>query len=248
MSSSSTRALAQLQAQYGSANWSQYVPQDWCYYDYVGYPTTTGAAGGASNLTFFTNPRGVIDPVTGLQKTDEQTNIEKAGAIGNVYFILTKIRTDIMLAPYARQTAGINGSNSFDADQFLYSNWVAAMAAQGVFTLTVQQKEYMVVQNPFMAMPPGFGMDSVLPPWKGAGTSNTQLNGFTQLSPDDSDAFDNYPILMMAPDTTFSANISFPQQNAPAIDALFLNTGGTNTSPVIYIGLILEGIMVRPTQ
>lgn len=243
--SNALNALAILQQQYGSANWSAYVPQDWVYYDFIGLPPA-----GTNQLVFFTNPPGTVDPVTGQAKTYEETDIEKAGSIGNVFFILTKIRTKVILRPKVRQTAGVAGGTTFAADQWTYVQTLGQLLRNGVLSFTIQQKKYWDRALPFQAAPAGFGLGQVLPPAisvNGGAATATGINAFLDQSHNDDDGYDQFPVQVMAPETTFDLRITFPLSNSPSFASIF-NVGSSAQPAAVLIGVLLEGIMVRPQQ
>lgn len=247
---SQINALQILQSLYGSADWTQYVPQDHVIYDFIGLP-----AAGTSQLVFFTNPPGTNDPTTLLPKTYEQTNIEKSGSIGNVFFILTKIRTAVRLDPKCRQAAAVAANTQFAADQWAYVQALTALLRQGVLTFTIQQKEFLRTALPFQRCPPGFGLSRVLPPAavgnqatsSGGGYVGSQLNAFADGSQVDVDGYDVFPVQVLAPETTFDLRINFPIQNSPAFTGVFANAS-TAAPAAVHVGVMLEGVMVRPTQ
>ena len=79
--------IQRLQAKVGSANWNDWQLVRQPQYDYARLP-----AAGTNSLNFFVNPAGSTDPVSTLQKTQEDTNLVKTGSFGQVYFIIQQIQ------------------------------------------------------------------------------------------------------------------------------------------------------------
>lgn len=229
--------LQQLQSRVGSANWSNWQVLRWQYYDFVRL-----TAAGTSQLRFMVNPEGSTDPVSAAAKTREETNLIKSASFGEVYYMVTQIRTKIEPLPIARQHADIIA----DAD-VIYTTWRAVYPAlyqlmlRGVFTLTIGQKEYLTTPQPFITMPPGFGVDFK----KNASTLATTAltNQMIAQSNEENDVFNITPAILIEPNQTISPVIDFPEGNTPSFAAL------VNSVDVrVNIGLLFDGYIIRPAQ
>lgn len=235
-----TDVLQMLQSRIGSADWSQWQMQRWCFYDYIRYPTA-----GTTQLTFFANALGATDPVSNLGKTAEQTNVSKSRSFGQVYFIIQQIRSHIHFLPKARQVSGI----SSDADLLFNAlnpmwNAINNLSGQGVLTIKIGQKEYFDVEQPFRFCPPGFGIEL----YKHASSyvqadSDAQQSWWWQQSPDPKDVYSMTPPQMIEPEQTIEVTIDFPNGVSPALTSLV-----NSVNPAVDIGLIFDGYIARPVQ
>lgn len=230
--------LTALQKRFGSADWQNWQAQDWVWYDY-----TRLNPAGTNQLVFFSQPNGAVDAISGLQKNYEQTNLEKSGSFGSVFFILTGIRTDIQLLPKARQNATVAARTDFAADQYLFSQQLTALMNQGVLSLSILSKEFYKVANPFTRCGAGFGLGDVNPPALSAVQAGK--NAYVAPSPTRMDTYNVYPIQVFEPEQSFACAINFPAANTPSFADLFV--GGTEDAAV-NIGVHLEGVVIRPNQ
>lgn len=233
----STQILSMLQQRDGSANWNTWQIHRWAFWDYVRL-----TAAGTNQITFFQNALGASDPVSALRKTYEQTNMQKSGTFGQVYYFLKQIRTHVQLLPKARQATAI----ATDAD--LLSTTIVSLASpllqlfrRGVLSFYIGQKLYFEIERPLLAAPPGFGMEV-----DAIGVSNTTTatpNIWAQQSRFERDCWGIDPVQMIEPEQTFNVQIDYPDGNTPSFAGL------VNSADVaLNIGVILEGYIVRPAQ
>lgn len=227
------QVLQLLQNRIGSADWSKWGIYRWVWYDYVRYP---GA--GTTQLQFFVNPLGTVDPTSALAKTLEQTNGPKSRAFGQTFFVIQEIRTHVHILPKLRQPAAL----ATDAD-LLYTT-IENMMEQfydligaGVLSMQIGQKDYFELEKPFKRCPPGLGVEIF---------QHGALSDFCmwiQQSPHTEDIWGVTPAQMVEPEQTINLNIDFPQGNP----ATFTNLVNSAT-PSVDIGVLLDGYIARPAQ
>lgn len=236
MANASLQALAQFEQQIGSADWSRWTKNRFCYYDYIRYP-----AAGATELQFFTVPYGSLDPVSATTKTLEQTNMNESRSFGRVNYLISEIRTHIRVIPKPRQPTGINNQASIIFNQMgALMNVLADLAHQGTLLITIGQKEYFDINQPFIVAPPGIGPVILQHAENTGGT--TQGSWFVQ---DNSNAhvYRVKPEQMVEAGQTFVTKITFDNAASPSITNLV-----NGTTPAVEIGVIFEGYVLRPVQ
>jgi hypothetical protein len=238
--SGAVQQLQQLQAQAGSADWSRWTQNRWCFYDYVELNPL-----GDSKLQFFNIPIGQPDPnIPTIVKTYEQTNMQEVRSFGRINFLLKQIRTHIRILPKVRQVAGIGSlPNSVYFDYTALTSYLADFQEQGVLLITIGQKEYMDIPQPFKTCPPGFGL-CIDQHSANSGAMANQASWFQQ-SPLASDVYNVQPEQLIEAGQTFNVTITFDNANYAALTNLM--TGGTLT-PKVEIGLIFDGFVLRPVQ
>jgi len=226
--------LNQLQAKIGSADWSKWGVYRWEWWDYVRYP----AAGTTTPLQFFINPLGGVDPVSGLQKTIEQTNMPKARTFGQTYFILQAIRTHVFILPKKRQPSAIATDATVIFDKYTgMMEQFNDLLGTGVLNFNIGQKDYFEIGKPFVHAPPGFGPEIIQ-----HGAVN-QFAAWTTQSNHDKDIWAVTPAQMIEPEQTIDVSIQFPQGN-PAVFTNLVDSA----SPSVDVGIILSGYLARPSQ
>jgi hypothetical protein len=230
-----TSILNLLSARIGSADWSKWQIQRWTYWDYVRVPAT-----GALSLSFFTAPQGSLDPVSATVKTLEQTNVPKARAFGQVYFIIQQIRTDLRMLPKARQTATTIATTDYSLNQLTAARQLRAASYLGVLNISIGQKDFFDILAPFRRCPAGFGLTNVRVPF--ARASNTAGNAFWQPSNSLSDVYSLSPPQMVEPEQTIEPTIDYTD-----VTPVFTDVFGSESANV-EAGLILDGYLARPVQ
>lgn len=227
--------LQSLVQKIGSADW-----QNWQIVRYTFYDSVRLVVAGTNNITLFTNPIGSTDPISTLQKTLEDTNLTKAGSFGQQYYIISQIRTKVLTLAKARQPAGIS-----DNTGTIWGNLTGMASAlydllqDGVFLMSIGQKQYYTVAQPFKAMPPGIGPE--VTQW----ASNALLSESKMVfqDNDEKNVYAITPAQMVEPDQTFQVSIQFPNANTPAFTNLV-----NSASPAINIMVMFDGYAVRPAQ
>lgn len=228
----------QLQQSYGSADWSQWQKIRWTFYDYVSLK-----AAGDSQLTFFQLPVGQVDtngPVNHT-KTLEDTNMYQTANFGQVNFIIRQIRTHIRVYPKQRQASGISGQASVISFQYsALMNVLIDLQNQGVLVMNIGSKEYFDIPQPFITCPPGFGPDLDM---HGANTGGTTQAFWTQQDESDQDVYVMDPQQLIEQTQTFQCTMQFANANYPATTTLV-----NSTSPLVQVGVLFDGYLLRPRQ
>lgn len=231
-------SISALERLAGSADWSRWTQNRWVYYDYVRLNPL-----GTNRIDFFNVPLGQNDPVSGTPKSMEQTNATEVRSFGRVNFLLKSIRTHIRIVPKARQAANILADVDYLASgaQNPLAYTMEQFSRQGVFLLSLGQKEYMDIPQPFINCPPAMGLDICQVPANGA-----NINGaWFQQCPDPEGVYVVKPEQLIEAGQTLQASMVFENANTPVLTNLVV--AGTAT-PVIEIGLIFDGYILRPVQ
>jgi hypothetical protein len=230
--------IQRLQAKVGSANWNDWQLVRQPQYDYARLP-----AAGTNSLNFFVNPAGSTDPVSTLQKTQEDTNLVKTGSFGQVYFIIQQIRVHALLVAKARQSGAIASTttNLWDGAYAGVAPGLLNLLRSGVLRIFIGQKEYFTLTDPFITCPPGFGVqvDNIATA-VAAGTPNLRV----AQDNTERNVWAVTPTQMVEPDQTIQARIDFPDYNSPAWSSYQINS----VTPAVNVGLILDGYVCRPAQ
>jgi hypothetical protein len=239
MTKASTLAptITGLERKVGSADWSRWTQNRWMFYDYVRLNPA-----GTDSINFFNQPLGSNDPVSNTAKSLEQTNLTEVRSFGRVNYIIKSIRTHIRIAPKSRQPAGISGDADFlasgAANPLAYA--MEQLAHQGTLLVTLGQKEYMDIPQPFIACPPAAGLEIDQIPANGVAI----MTSWFQQSNCSGGLYMVKPEQLIEAGQTIQCNIAFENGNTPVLTNLI----GGATTPVVEIGLILDGYILRPVQ
>lgn len=228
--------LVELQSTYGSVDFSRWQDFRWQFYDWPRY-----LPAGVTSQSFFTVGVGGTDPVSAVAKTLEDTNLTAANQFGQVFMVIQEIRCHALILPKPRQPAGI----SDDADTLwtLMSNMMSKyleLLRRGVLKWQIQNKDFLVIDQPFLSCPPGFGV-------RIQQHAASYISGFTnfaiwvQQSPRHCDLYDVNPPQVIEPNQTFSLTIDYPDGTSPVFTELV-----NSTSPKVALGVIFDGYIVRP--
>lgn len=230
----SAQVLQELQRRVGSADFNKWQVHRWSYYDYVRYPSA-----GTTELSFFTNVAGTVDPNSSLAKTLEQTNCPKSSSFGQVYFFLQEIRCHAFILPKARQVSGI----STDADYYggvqvgLQPKY-NELLRKGVLTMSIGQKDYFDIERPFIVAPPGFGVNI-----SNIASKAIVQNLMVTQNPSAQNVYGIVPQQMIEPDQNFTVKMLWDTTSP-----VFTNTVSGSLTPAIDIGVIFDGYVARPAQ
>lgn len=238
--SGAVQQLQQLQAQAGSADWSRWTQNRWTFYDYVQLNPA-----GDSKLQFFNIPIGQVDPnVPGIIKSYEQTNMQEVRSFGRINFLIKQVRTHIRILPKARQVSGIVAlPSAIYFDYTLLAEYLADFVRQGTLLVTIGQKEYMDIPQPFITCPPGFGLD--IDQHAGStGALKSQAAWFQQDEKAES-VYTVQPEQLVEAGQTFQVQITYDNANYAALTNLM--TGGTLT-PKVEVAVMFDGFVLRPVQ
>lgn len=223
--------LLQLQRRIGSANWCDWHVRRAQMYDWVRL-----VSAGTNSIAFFNQPQGTPDPISGLVKTLEQTNLQKSRTFGQRYFVLKSIKTHISILPKVRQNAELTGDANMAASMPGAIRLIRNLHQMGVLTLKLGAKEYNTIPMPFRFCPPGFGLAITQLP-----TATGAVSEWIQQSTNPKDCFNLTPEQMIEPEQTIEATIDFPNGLTPNFAALA-------DTPELDIGLIFDGYLAEPAQ
>jgi hypothetical protein len=229
--------LNQLANTFGSANWETWQFNRWCYYDHARL-----APAGTNSVDLFINPVGATDPVSGLAKTKEETNIPKPRSFGTNFFFISQVRTVAKFLPLARQPAAIASDPNV-----LFTTFGNAMSAfaqlirSGVYVFTLNDKEFLRIPQPFVNAPAG--ADVEIHNWASDFlTGYTSPSHWIQQGTNVDNVFAQTPPQLVEPEVTVKARIDFPTGTP-----VFTNLVNAAT-PAIQIGVILDGYLARPAS
>ncbi len=225
----------------GSANWNQWQAQRFQYFDFVRVPNT-GAL--TTSLSLFSNALGSTDPVSATAKTLEQTNLVKPNTFGQVYFVIQQMRTVLRPLVKSRQNATVAARTDFSLDQLTISTKLRQAFSTGVLTLTIGQKAYFDVQQPFRTCPPGFGIgtETLVIPFDR--TVKSTGNAYVAQSNALSDVYTMSPPQLIEPEQTFQVSIDFPDLGYNFASSYVAAAQNAN----VEAGVIFDGYLFRPVQ
>lgn len=213
--------MQQLQSIYGSFDPNSVQTRRRGYYSFVAYPVAGQVA-----FTFFSTTVG--------QSNRQLTNIQRSGHLDNP-LILRAIRTRYFIT--AQNVAAWVGTDV----STIYSDLVNGFFQAGVLRVTIGSKEWMQIPSPFLYAPPAYGRPVI----KAAGqeAANVSRPPFGYLPNTKDAAYIVDPAFMIGSDQNFQISIEYPSGAIPVIGTTVV-TGGA----VLYIGVELDGIEVRPLQ
>ena len=234
----SQKVIAQLAAKFGTAVSGQYEAIRFQYYDYVRLPV-----GGTNRLTFFANPIGAVDPVSGLSKTLEETNVRRSGELDERFAIM-QVRTSVSILPMSRQPAGVSTvTNAVVQGLTPIHQAISNLNFQGVLSVNFGQKNFIQIEQPLQMCPPGYG-----PSVRSISASDIAAGAFppvsqyTTQSVDPRDTYVMDPAIFVEKGQTFGATIDYYTRNSATIPQL----GGANVA--VNVGVIFDGYVIRPVQ
>jgi len=227
---SDNEALQALQQQYGSVDASQVQSRRRQYYSFVTYPLA-----GQSVFNFFSVPIG--------QSNRQLTNIQQGGNLDNP-FLVKAIRTAFFIG-----SENINAWAGTDVSA-LYTDLVNGLFQVGFLKFIIGSKEWLYLPSPFLYAPPAFGRAMV----KTAGfTTFTQATGvnitappFATLNEERSSAYLLQPSPLINENQNFRITIEYPSGVVPVLATGVV--GNSTASNTLSIGVILDGIEIRPVQ
>ena len=232
----SQKVLAAIAGRFGTQDPNALQIQRWQYWDFVRL-----AAAGTNRLTFFSNPIGSVDPVGGNAKTMEETNVRRSGEL-DLPFVIMQLRTVIEVLPIARQPAAIIALPDAVIETLTPLHRVLRnMANLGVLVVDFGQKTTFQIEQPFQKCPPGFGV-SIRSITATANIAATQESLYYAQSVDPRDSYVVSPPVFVEKGQTFATVIDFYLANTPALPAI------AAASPLVQVGVILDGYVIRPVQ
>jgi hypothetical protein len=226
---------------FGVIDYSRWQAIRWQWYSYVTYPEA-----GTGELNFF----GQVAGQAGV--TLQDTNLPKAGSFGQTHFQLKSISTDIQIG--SNDVDGFTRANIATLDtRALASDFLLGFVQAGVLNFSVGARPFATIPKPFQyAPPPGSPLDlensfvnqiSAAPvPAVGA----EQVVGVPWVTQTKmrSNVYFVDPNILIEAEQQFNVKISFPSGNVPI---LATNVVDDTTNPV-KIGVILDGLLLRPVQ
>lgn len=238
---SSDDTLRYLQSKYGSADYKNWQSGRRQFYSFVQYPVA-----GQSSTAFFGTALGAAVGTTVATRQD--TNIPKAGSFGQVHFLLKAVSLYIYLPDWK-----INTWAGTDATTF-YADMLMGFIQAGVFTLQIGARPWVQLVKPFLYAPPGDGKPIV----KTAGidtltvtTATPQAASVVRTAPpwaEPSGRHQNYyvldPSILIEAEQKFQATLDYPSGLVPVISTSVVS----DTTNILQIGCVLDGIQFRPVQ
>jgi len=210
------------------------------FYAYVTYPLA-----GQSEITFFGNAVG--QGATTLA----DTNMPKAGSFGQVHFLVKTLSTHIKLG--TQDLGSFTLANIATADQrSLSSDIIAGFTQAGVLNFSIGARPYATIPKPFLYAPPSgnspdFDGSSVSAPTATPlGNVTAQVPYATQTR-NRGNVYRIDPNILIEAEQQFSITVSYPSGLVPII-ATGLTPAINDTTNPLKVGVILDGIVLRPMQ
>lgn len=226
---------------FGVIDYSRWQAIRWQWYSYVTYPEA-----GATELNFF----GQVAGQAGV--TLQDTNLPKAGSFGQTHFQLKSISTDIQIAN--NDIDGFTRGNQATLDtQALASDFIGGFVQAGVLQFSVGARPFATIPKPFQyAPPPGLPLEydntyvnqiSAAPVPAAGAAQVVGVPWVTQTKRRDNVYFVDPNILIEA-EQQFAVKISFPSGIVPVIATAVTD----DTTNPLKVGVILDGLLLRPVQ
>ncbi|MDE2105991.1 MAG: hypothetical protein KGL39_52700 [Patescibacteria group bacterium] len=215
--------LSQLQAMYGSFDPNNVQTRRRSYYSFLAYPTA-----GQSVFQFFGATIGTANR--------QLTNIQRSGHLDNP-LIVKALRTRYFITSQANNTwSGTDAST-------LFSDIVNGLFTVGVLRMVISSKEWMQLPSPFQYAPAAYGIPEVYTSGT-AGAATVSHGPYAYPGSGGKDAaYLVDPQFLIGSDQNFAISIEYPSGVVPVI-----GTGVVTGNTVLYIGIELDGIEIRPLQ
>jgi hypothetical protein len=226
---------------FGVIDYSRWQAIRWQWYSYVTYPSA-----GTTELNFF----GQVAGQAGV--TLQDTNLPKAGSFGQTHFQLKSISTDIQIN--ANDVDDFTRANIATIDtRALASDFIGGFVQAGVLRFSVGSRPFATIPKPFQyAPPPGSPLDyentyvnqiSAAPAPANAVQDVVGVPWVTQTKLRNNVYFVDPNILIEA-EQQFNVSLQFP---SGAVPVLATNVVNDTTNP-LKVGVILDGLLLRPVQ
>ena len=232
---SSNQIFADLSAQYGTSDWTQWSPYPQPFYDHIAYP-----AAGTQSLDFFAVPAGGLDPNAG-QKFLTDTNMIVPRQLGMNYLFVFEIRLGIFLKAKNFQPNAIatDASLLYGDLKGMLSKW-NELFERGTLIINVDSKNYGIIDRPFKRCPAGMGLNLC----QTGSLAEAGPYGYIQNNPDDANIYNLAPSpFWIAPTQTLGISIQWFDGLSPVFTNLV-----AGASPALQLGIFLGGYMVRARQ
>lgn len=226
---------------FGVIDYSRWQAIRWQWYSYVTYPSA-----GTTELNFF----GQVAGQAGV--TLQDTNLPKAGSFGQTHFQLKSISTDIQINN--NDVDGFTRANQATIDtRALASDFIGGFVQAGVLRFSVGARPFATIVKPFQyAPPPGSPLDydntyvnqiSAAPVPAAGAADVVGVPWVTQTKLRNNVYFVDPNILIEA-EQQFNVSLQFP---SGAVPVLATNVVNDTTNP-LKVGVILDGLLLRPVQ
>jgi hypothetical protein len=226
---------------FGVIDYSRWQAIRWQWYSYVTYNEA-----GVGELNFF----GQVAGQAGV--TLQDTNLPKAGSFGQTHFQLKSISTDIQIG--SNDVDGFTRANYATLDtRALASDYLMGFVQAGVLQFSVGARPFATIPKPFQyAPPPGSPLDLEnsyvnqisAAPVPAVGAAQVVGVPWATQTKMRSNVYFVDPNILIEAEQQFNVKISFPSGNVPI---LATNVVDDTTNPV-KIGVILDGLLLRPVQ
>lgn len=214
--------LTQLQQMYGSFDPNQVQTRRRSYYSFVAYPVA-----GQSQFAFFGQTIGTANR--------QLTNIQRSGHLDNPFIV------KCMRCRYFITNQNNNLWAGTDASS-LYSDIVNGLFQVGVLRVVITSKEWFQLPSPFQYAPAAYGVPELFT----SGTQGVVVSRGPYAYPGQRGREAAYlvdPQFLIGSDQNFLLTIEYPSGLVPVIGTTVVTSG-----TVLYIGLELDGIEIRPLQ
>ena len=226
---------------FGVIDYSRWQAIRWQWYSYVTYNEA-----GVGELNFF----GQVAGQAGV--TLQDTNLPKAGSFGQTHFQLKSISTDIQINN--NDVDGFTRANQATIDtRALASDFIGGFVQAGVLRFSVGARPFATIVKPFQyAPPPGSPLDydntyvnqiSAAPVPAAGAADVVGVPWVTQTKLRNNVYFVDPNILIEA-EQQFNVSLQFP---SGAVPVLATNVVNDTTNP-LKVGVILDGLLLRPVQ
>lgn len=240
MATQSESVISAASQRFGVIDYSRWQAIRWQWYSYITYPETPTT----NVFNFFGNVVGQA----GITLAD--TNLPKAGSFGQTHFLLKTISTDIKIKN--NNLNGFTNANQATLDtQALASDFLAGFVQAGVLQLNIGSRPFAQVPKPFQYCPPpgnqpdfdnSYANQLTAVPTTGSanvvGLPDVQQTRFRK------NVYVTDPNILIEAEQQFDVNISFPSGIIPVIAT---NVVDDTTNP-LKIGVVLDGVLLRPMQ
>lgn len=232
MITQSQRIVDQIAKTYGTMAAGQLQTQRKQFYSYVQYPVA-----GLAQLNFFGQALG------NAGANLEITNMPVQGSFGTSSFIVKGISLKYKLGNQINPTVNTNTDVYAGTDATTFATEILnGVFCAGIAELQINAKTYLQISQPFQQMPPGDGR--VRNYRAGQVDANTDVQPDVTLSSRCENKYICDPEIFIATQQNFTFNISFPSGAVP-IRATGVVSDTTNP---LYVGVVLDGIEIRPVQ
>ena len=222
----------QIAKTYGTMAQGKLQTQRKQFYSYVQYPVA-----GSAQLKFFGQALG------NSGSTLEITNMPVQGSFGTSSFIIKGISLKYKLANMINPTPNTNTDVYAGTDATtLATEFLNGVFCAGIAELTINAKSYLQISQPFQQMPPADGR--VRTYRSGQVSANTDVNPDVTLSSRSENKYICDPEIFIAAQQNFAFSISYPSGAVPVRAASVVSD---STNP-LYVGVVLDGIEIRPVQ